>query len=140
MTNGEIIPLLQTAVGPVILISGVGLLLLTMTNRLARTVDRARALGAREGEARKRSQDQLSLLLRRARLLRRSILLISASALCSATLVMVIFVTALLGASIGWLICLLFVAAMGFLIGSLVHFIRDVNLSLAALHLELDPR
>ena len=31
-----IIPVLQVAVGPVILISGVGLLLLTMTNRYSR--------------------------------------------------------------------------------------------------------
>jgi len=140
MTNDQIIPILQTAVGPVILISGVGLLLLTMTNRLARTVDRARALGAREGEARKKAQQQLDLLLKRARLLRRAIFLISASALCSASLVVVIFVTALAGASIGWLICVLFVAAMSCLIASLIDFIRDVNLSLAALDLELDRR
>jgi hypothetical protein len=33
----EIVPVLQVAIGPVILISGVGLLLLTMTNRLSRT-------------------------------------------------------------------------------------------------------
>ena len=38
----ELIPVLQTAIGPVILISGVGLLLLTMTNRLGRVIDRAR--------------------------------------------------------------------------------------------------
>jgi hypothetical protein len=33
---------LRDAIGPVILISGVGLLLLTMTNRLGRAIDRAR--------------------------------------------------------------------------------------------------
>jgi hypothetical protein len=38
----QIIPELQDAIGPVILISGVGLLLLTMTNRLGRAIDRAR--------------------------------------------------------------------------------------------------
>jgi hypothetical protein len=40
----QLIPVLQTAIGPVILISGVGLLLLTMTNRLGRAIDRARIL------------------------------------------------------------------------------------------------
>ena len=40
----DIIPVLQVAIGPVILISGVGLLLLTMTNRLGRCIDRARQL------------------------------------------------------------------------------------------------
>ena len=39
------IPTLQTAIGPVILISGVALLLLTMTNRLGRAIDRARLIG-----------------------------------------------------------------------------------------------
>jgi hypothetical protein len=34
------IPVLQVAIGPVILISGVGLLLLTLTNRYGRTIDR----------------------------------------------------------------------------------------------------
>jgi len=40
--TSEIVPVLQTAISPVVLISGVGLLLLTMTNRLGRIVDRAR--------------------------------------------------------------------------------------------------
>ena len=43
-TLHEIVPVLQVATGPVILISGIGLLLLTMTNRLGRTIDRARIL------------------------------------------------------------------------------------------------
>ena len=40
----QIVPELRDAIGPVILISGVGLLLLTMTNRLGRAIDRARLL------------------------------------------------------------------------------------------------
>jgi len=40
----ELIPVLQVAIGPVILISGIGLLLLGMTNRYGRTIDRAREL------------------------------------------------------------------------------------------------
>jgi hypothetical protein len=40
----EVISVLQTAIGPVILISGVRLLLLSMTNRLGRVIDRARVL------------------------------------------------------------------------------------------------
>jgi len=38
----QIIPELRDAIGPVILISGVRLLLLTMTNQLGRAIDRAR--------------------------------------------------------------------------------------------------
>jgi hypothetical protein len=40
----DLFPDLQIAIAPVILISGVGLLLLSMTNRLGRTIDRARQL------------------------------------------------------------------------------------------------
>ena len=44
MTLAELVPVLQVAIGPVILVSGVGLLLLTMTNRLGRILDRTRLL------------------------------------------------------------------------------------------------
>ena len=40
----ELVPILQLAIGPVILISGVGMLLLTFTNRFGRVVDRTRGL------------------------------------------------------------------------------------------------
>ncbi len=40
----DLVPILQMAIVPVILISGVGLLLLSMTNRLGRLIDRSRAL------------------------------------------------------------------------------------------------
>lgn len=38
------IPTLQLAVGPTILISGVGMMLLSMTNRFGRVIDRSRQL------------------------------------------------------------------------------------------------
>ena len=44
LTLPNLIPVIQTAVGPVILISGVGLLLLSLTNHLGRIVDRSRLL------------------------------------------------------------------------------------------------
>ena len=41
----DLVPILQMAIGPVILISGVGLLLLSMTNRLGRAIDSITAAG-----------------------------------------------------------------------------------------------
>ena len=38
----DIVPFLQLSIGPVIVISGVGLLLLSMTNRYGRVIDRTR--------------------------------------------------------------------------------------------------
>ena len=93
LSVAQLIPVLQTAIGPTILISGVGLLLLTMTNRLARTIDRAR-ITARElstaGEHdRLKGSEQLRVLWRRARLIRLSIALASTSALFAAILIIV---------------------------------------------------
>ncbi len=137
----ELIPVLQVAIGPVILISGVGLLLLTLTNRYGRTIDRSRSLmhELREcsAEDRHRLQGQVKILYRRARLIRLSILLAGTSVLLASLLIIVLFLTALWKLEVGLLISLLFIACMMALSGCLVAFIRDINLSLGALKLEL---
>ncbi|MBI1388194.1 MAG: DUF2721 domain-containing protein [bacterium] len=135
--NGNLVPILQTAIGPVILISGIGLLLLTMTNRLGRVIDRARILSNQHPEDHPPIHQQVEILWRRAAILRASILLASSSALCAATLIIALFVTVLMRVELGWLIGGLFVAGMAALIGSLLLFIRDVNMSLEALRLEI---
>ena len=138
----ELIPVLQTAIGPVILISGVGLLLLTMTNRLGRVIDRARWIDEgypdlpEDEKAQKRAQ--LSVLWRRARMIRLSITLASTSALFAAILIVILFATALLQLEYAWLISLVFVICIMTLIASLLIFIHDINQSLVALRLELD--
>jgi hypothetical protein len=137
----QLIPVLQVAIGPVILISGVGLLLLTLTNRYGRTIDRSRQLmrELRElaGPDRQRLEGQIKILYRRARLIRLSILLAGVSVLLASLLIVMLFLTALLNWEIGLLISLLFIACVLSLSGSLIAFIRDINVSLAALKLEL---
>ena len=137
----QLIPVLQVAIGPVILISGVGLLLLSMTNRLGRAIDRARLLCAELRAAppadRERVAAQLGILARRANLIRLAILLASLSLLLAAVLIITLFFTALLRLEVAWLIVALFVGCMLALIGALIAFILDVDQSLAALRLEL---
>jgi hypothetical protein len=137
----QMIPVLQTAIGPMILISGLGLILLTTTNRLGRTSDRVRILTAllptvTESKHAKISA-QLAILWRRARLIRMAILLSSMSALAAAILIIVIFLTALWQLEAAWLIGSLFIFCMFCLIGSLIFLILDINQSLAALKLEI---
>jgi hypothetical protein len=136
----EIIPVLQVAIGPVILISGVGLLLLTMTNRLGRAIDRARQL-AREVNGpeadRVRVTEQIVTIYRRARVLRLTITLAGLSVLLAAVLIIVLFLATLLNRDYGLLVSLIFITCLGALIASLVAFIYDIYLSLAALRLEL---
>jgi hypothetical protein len=142
MTVHDLIPILQVAIGPMILVSGVGLLLLSMTNRLGRTVDRARELSRHLQSAapgdRARLRSQLDILLQRARLLRSAIALASISVLLAAVLVIVLFVTALFGLGTVPVLIGLFSACMAALVVSLVLFLKDVNLSLAALKLEIE--
>ena len=137
----QIIPELRDAIGPVILISGVGLLLLTMTNRLGRAIDRARQLKAelpkRTDAERAHVQEQVAIIYQRAKMIRFSITLAALSALLAAGLVVTLFLTALLQWQIGWPVSLIFIGCMVSLIASLVAFIRDINLSLRALKLEL---
>src|SRR3990172_9109691 len=133
----QLIPILQTAIGPVILISGVGLLLLSMTNRLGRAIDRARILSAEltlaSEASRSAIEGQLRILWRRARLIRAAITLVSMSALAAGILIIVLFFTALWQLETAWLIGALFVVCMVCLIASLIVFIHDINQSLAAL-------
>lgn len=140
----ELVPVLQGAVGPVILVSGVGLLLLTMTNRLGRIVDRARFLYRELAVAGEPDQPrilaQMRILARRARLVRRAIALATLSVLGAATLVIVLFTAALLRLQAAWLGVVLFMASMASLIVSLVLFLEDVNQSLVALELEWGER
>src|SRR3974390_1465002 len=101
----ELIPVLQVAVGPVILISGVGLVLLTLTNRFGRAVDRSRQLvkEMREmaGPERQSLAGQVDILYRRAPLIRLSIRMAALSVLLAAVLIISLFVTALLKLEVG---------------------------------------
>lgn len=136
MRFAELIPVLQMAIGPVILISGIGLLLLSMTNRFGRVIDRARlvAEGARQGKS-PRFAEQLKILHRRAALLRLAITMAAVSVLLAATLVMAIFVTAIVSQTTIHLV-ILFSGSMICLIASLIFFLQDLNLSLEAMKLD----
>ena len=140
-TLPELIPIVQIAIGPVILISGIGLLLLSMTNRLGRAIDRARILrqelrsGASVDENRPRAQ--LQILWYRADHIRQAIILSTASALLAACLIITLFVATLLRLDTGWLIACLFMGCLVALIGSLLIFLRDINQALLALKLEI---
>lgn len=138
----ELVPILQLAIGPVILISGVGMLLLTFTNRFGRVVDRTRGLvrelaAGPEASTAALLRAQAEILIRRASILRLSITLAAVAALLAGVLVLLLFLGALLEPRLGGAVAPVFAAAMVSLIGSLLAFIRDLNLALAALRLDL---
>jgi hypothetical protein len=140
MHFNDLVPIYQGAVTPVILISGVGLLLLSMTNRFARVVDRTRArvesMRSSPSSEHPRLLGQLEIMYGRARLLRLAIRLATLSVLTAAVMVITLFLTALLQVEIGRLGAALFIGCLLSLIASLILFLADINRSLAALKLE----
>jgi hypothetical protein len=138
----ELIPVLQTAIGPVILISGVGALLLSMNHRLGRTIDRSRILvdhrRTASEERRLRIELQLGILWRRARILQKAITLAVTTALLAASMVIVLFVGTLFALPISVVVVILFSACLASFVFSLGYYLKDVNLSLRALAHELE--
>jgi hypothetical protein len=138
----EILPVLQVAIGPVILISGIGLFLLSLTNRFGRILDRARVLGRelQSGPAKHREQlHRLIILLRdRAVWNRRSITLASLSILFVALLILLIFIQALVGLQSALPIICVFSLCLLSLVGSVVAFLWDIHLSILTLKAELE--
>lgn len=134
---------IQLAVAPVFLLSGVGIILTVLTNRLARVVDRARRLedaadGCAAGE-RDRIAAQLATMARRARLMNRAITLSTISALLVALVVVTIFLGAFLPFDITAPIAAMFILAMLALIGALLFFLREVFLAISTLRIGSEP-
>lgn len=125
---------LQLAVSPVILISAYGLLLLSMTNRLGRAIDRARQL-VREGVAK---EEQLAIITRRAVWIRSAIVFTSLALIAAALLVLVLFGSLHLTIDIAPLVAVLFIGSLVSLVIGLAYFLVDIFASLRAMQAELE--
>lgn len=126
MDLAQLTRILQLSITPVALISGVGLLLLSMTNRLGRVIDRARAVQELGERADPR---EIGILLRRARLLQIAIALISVSTFLSILMVATLFFMYLSSVNLAWMILTLFGACLVGLAGSIAAFLGDIFLS-----------
>ena len=69
-STSALLPIIQLAITPVILISGVGALMLSLTNRMGRIVDRTRNLALQvqqaDADSKAHLETQLDILWRRA--------------------------------------------------------------------------
>ncbi len=120
---------IELAVAPVFLLTGVGATLGVLANRLARVIDRARVLEARLeaniGDASRIAAD-LRHLSDRARLVYRAIALLVLSALLVGLVIISLFLGVFLEAGLGGVIAALFIAAMLAFIAALMVFLREV--------------
>lgn len=127
---------IQLAVAPVFLLTGVGSFLAVLTNRLGRIVDRARFLRQDCQGLSAVQQKELGLLDKRVELIHYSISLCTFSAFLVCVLIAALFVLHFLGLELPVLIASLFTAAMLSLIIGLMCFQREVFLAIRAVRVK----
>ena len=112
----DVAEIIQLAVAPVFLLAGIGAFLNACASRLARIVERARAVERMlldsRGVEHDRLQQQIRILDRRMALVSRAMVLTVVSAVLTCTVVVLLFGGSLLEAEFGTVIALLFIATM----------------------------
>lgn len=133
---------IQLAVAPVFLLSGVGVILTVLTNRLARIIDRARllekALTPPDPLTETEIRTELEGMARRAHMVQVSIALSTICALLICLVIVSLFAGVALSRDLSRLIIVLFIAGLGAFIGALVVFLLEIRAAIKALR--LDPR
>ncbi|NNG22011.1 DUF2721 domain-containing protein [Telluria aromaticivorans] len=119
--------IIQLSIAPVFLLTGVGTMLVVLTNRLARIIDRTRVLEARllpgPNEA---CMIELQTLHQRGHLINYAITLNTACGLLVCLVIGMLFLGDTTNLPLDHYIATCFVLAMGCLIGSYIYFLREV--------------
>ncbi len=130
---------IQLAVAPVFLLTGIGAILSVMTNRLSRIVDRARTIKETDqtsGAGDKANQSELVTLSQRARMVNSSISLCTLTALLVASVIAILFIGAFLTFDVTIPVGLMFVAAMIAFILAMIFFLREIYLATSSLRFD----
>lgn len=134
--------MLANSLTPITLISGVGLIMLCMTNRYNHSTDRIRQLiKKREDLDLSNEPDidhEIRLIFRRANLLRRSLLCLALSAACSGLLVGANVVSHLTGTGFVMLNSIFLVAALLLIVLATAFFSLEIGISLHALGMAVE--
>jgi hypothetical protein len=123
---------IQLAIAPVFLIVAVGAILNVLTARLARVVDRIRALEDRVASlsaGREEVAEELSALDRRIVRINLAITLSTLAVLLVCLVVMALFAAELAQIDLYEIIAGLFIIAMLVLIGALVNFLSEIRIA-----------
>jgi len=136
----DIAHLIQVALTPIFLISAIGVTLNVLTSRLARIVDRARAMEDRLLKADhvhdgRDLNAQLKILARRSRWINAAITLITLSALFIALVVVMLFVNAFLRYEYSLVIAGMFIMSMVTLAAALLAFLIEVRIATTTLRI-----
>jgi len=129
---------IQLAVAPVFLLTGIAAILGVLTNRLGRVVDRFRVLeNINSNMATSKNAVhaiEMKILSRRARLIHWAISLCTIAALLICIVIATLFIGSSLDVELPGSIALLFVLAMLTLIAGLLSFLREISLATGRIH------
>lgn len=139
------VQIMQASIAPVTLISGVGLLLLSMTNRYGRAIDRTRellkSLVSREARPDKKDEHhvkrQIRILYSRAQVMRSAIACGIGSIFFTACAVGLIFIQLSAGHDLGGVLETVFFMALILILVGMGLYLVDIKMSLEALRLEI---
>lgn len=131
----NVVHVIQLAVAPVFLLTGVGAILTVLVNRLARVVDRFRTLGCSEPHAAASIQAEMTVLGRRARMIHWAIGLCTTCALLVCIVIATLFVGSISGVEMPSVIAVLFIAAMLVLVVGLLCFLREITLATGSIQI-----
>ena len=120
---------IQLAVAPVFLLTGVGAILSVLTGRLGRLVDRFRVLTETAEILPANQARELEILTVRAKWVHWAITLCTASALFVAIVIAALFMGAVVDINPSRVVSILFISAMSSLIIGLGCFLREISLS-----------
>ncbi|EGV33120.1 hypothetical protein ThidrDRAFT_0798 [Thiorhodococcus drewsii AZ1] len=127
---------IQLAVAPVFLITGISGMLSVMTSRLGRIVDRGRVVEASAADGSmdaKCAEDELRHLSRRGRFITVSIGLCTLTALLVSAIIAMLFIGSFLSFDVSLFVALFFVVAMLAFIVALLFFLREVFIAIGGL-------
>jgi hypothetical protein len=126
--------LIQLALGPVFLISGVGITLSMLTQRLARIVDRARTLEEQREHATNETKlkgidKDLRVIWRRTRYINSAIALSTIAALLTSLVVTLLFASAFSPMNVGSVVAVMFVGSLVSLTAAFLMFLIEVRIA-----------
>ncbi len=134
----DVAHVIQLAVAPAFLLTGIGAILSVLVNRLTRVVDRFRVLEQvlpqAQGDLLASVQTEMDVLAHRARMVHWAIGLGTSAALFICVVIATLFIGSIMSLQMPFIIASLFVMAMLALVAGLLCFLREIALAKGSIH------
>ena len=134
--------ILQASIAPCVLISGLGLLVLSMTNRLARPIERIRLLCHELRRANDNEKvflrEQINILYKRCHILQRALALTTASIFFLSIIILTLFTMHVFTLNFTFVVEWFFAISLICLISSVLFFMQDIRMSLHSVKIEME--